>query len=213
MLRTRIRNSLCTKIYCARQVFSLKLLVSRKGTEKGIIRLPEEQPEVIRTFVHWIYVDEYLCLSFKNFDTRGPAGQPAGILVKPYVLGDKYLMPRLCNKVMDALTAYCFTGGGKCPLEILDHACKNTAKDSQLRKYLASTTVEYLHEALHNMDEKLYPELIHDIAMHLMRARRDHKDYEPPLTFCEKYHIHGPEPRTPCKEGERNRGGWILYRY
>ncbi|KAF7859708.1 hypothetical protein EAF04_008787 [Stromatinia cepivora] len=173
-----------------------------QGTEKDIIRLPEEQPEVIRTFV-----DEHIYLSLKDYDTREPADLPAGILVKLYVLGDKYQMPRLRNQVMDALTSYCFTGDGRSSLEVLDHACKNTAKGSALRKYLASTTVDYLYEeALYHMDEELYPELIHDIAMHLMRARDD-KDEDPPLTFCDKYHIHGPEPRVLCKEGERNRGG------
>ncbi|KAJ8061700.1 hypothetical protein OCU04_009500 [Sclerotinia nivalis] len=207
-LRARIRNSLCA----ASPFFEAACKQEWQGTEKDIIRLPEEQPEVIRTFVHWIYVDEHIYLSLKDFDTREPADLPAGILVKLYVLGDKYQVPRLRNQVMDALTSYRLKGEHGYALEVLDYACKNTAKDSALRKYLASTAVDYLcEEALYHLDEKLYPELIHDIAMHLMRARADMNE-DPPLTFCDKYHIHGPEPMVLCKKGERNKGGWMFYR-
>ncbi|EDN91880.1 predicted protein [Sclerotinia sclerotiorum 1980 UF-70] len=46
------------------------LCAELQGTEGSIIRLPEEQPEVIRTFVHLIYVDQYICLSLATWTLK-----------------------------------------------------------------------------------------------------------------------------------------------
>ncbi|QSZ32641.1 hypothetical protein DSL72_002220 [Monilinia vaccinii-corymbosi] len=210
------------KLLCAASpVFEAACKPEWQGAEKDVIRLPEYQPEVIRAFVHWVYYDKYIYLSLKDFETRALADRPEGVLVRLYFLGDKYQMPRLRNQMIDALTSYRLQEGGYA-LETLDYACKNTAKGSALRSYLATTAIcVWCHGYLSSLDEKLYPELFHDIAIQLIMAREEevrcedseygHDDEDAP-SFCDRYHTHEPGSKILCTEDEIYRDDcWMSY--
>ncbi|KAI9650931.1 hypothetical protein NHQ30_000966 [Ciborinia camelliae] len=196
----------------------------RQSTEKDIILLPEDEPEVIRAFVNWVYFNSNIYLSEKDSATKTPIDRPDGILVKLYVLGDKYQMPRLRNQAVDALSSY-FEGNHGYDLEVLDYACKNTAKHSALRNFLAINAIGNLcNGELYDLDEKMYPELIHDMAIQLMKDRDENLYFKPlnekkiaPKSFCEKYHTHEANyNRVECERLSQHfdrRKSYMLYGY
>jgi len=99
----------------------------------GYIIMPEDEAEVVRVMIYWIYHDE-ICIkeleNERNIDTCPKAlEKPWG---KLYVIGQKYQMPRLQNAAIDAILyhhrSWHFQAG------ILPWVYENTNQGDNLRK-------------------------------------------------------------------------------
>ena len=75
-----------------------------------IVKLPEDEPEVVRAMVYWMYEDT-ICISkeiegrtscYDNSDDSLALTTVSGLLVKLYVLGEKYQVRGVQNHVLDA---------------------------------------------------------------------------------------------------------------
>lgn len=203
------------EILCAASpFFEAACKLEWQRVEKDIIRLPEDDPEVIKAFIHWIYFNGDIQLPLESRDRRNPIDRPEGLLVKLYILGDKYQMPRLRNQAVDALDRYHEANLVGFSLKVLDYASKNAAKHSALRTFLAVTAIAtWDWDQFDELNEKLYPEFIHDVAIHLMRSRDEGLPSRVRESFCERYHTHEVNyNRADCDEQNHyGMKGWMLY--
>jgi hypothetical protein len=104
--------------------------------KNGYIIMPEDEAEVVRVMIYWIYHDE-VCIkelqNERNIDTCPKAlSTPWGLFTKLYVIGQKYQMPRLQNAAIDAILyhhrSWHFQAG------IIQWVYENTNRGDNLRK-------------------------------------------------------------------------------
>jgi len=105
--------------------------------EEKVVNLPEDDAEVIRIMIYWIYHDEICiaevptlvkgCTIIENFSS------PSGLFIKLYVAAQKYQMPRLQNAAIDALLYHQYN---QVPLnaDLITWVYENTAPDDKLRE-------------------------------------------------------------------------------
>jgi hypothetical protein len=104
----------------------------------NVIKLPEDNAEVIKMMIFWIYHDEVCIAKFDDksvIDTCEKALKaPWGLFAQLYVIGQKYQMPRLQDDAIDALLHHCedhyLTAG------IISWVYENTLKGDKLRKLI-----------------------------------------------------------------------------
>src|SRR4051812_25080494 len=68
-----------------------------------VITLPEADPEAVKMLLSWVYEND-ICVAIHHFFCdMDRLDSASGLLLKLYILGDKFQMPALQNDVIDAL--------------------------------------------------------------------------------------------------------------
>lgn len=115
-----------------------------------VITLPEDDPEVIKMMIFWIYEDS-ICVSWEATQRTWTAGKDSetelmktnlGLFIQLYVLAEKYQMPSLQN---DALSAIVWRGSYQNQpgiLQIVPYVYRNTySSQSALRRLIVKLII------------------------------------------------------------------------
>ena len=124
-----------SKVFAAAFKIDAKTRQGFKEAAERSMRLPEEAPDTVKVFVHWLYTGQ--CPSTAN----GPADADNNTklstsLVDLYVFGDKYDVPRLREDCFNALIG-AFGWKSVPGYHVAAHAYKLTPSESPLRKLFA----------------------------------------------------------------------------
>ncbi|RDL38379.1 uncharacterized protein BP5553_02719 [Venustampulla echinocandica] len=117
------------------------------GPQQSLINLPEDDPEIVKMLVFWIY-EGRICVSRESVELTSTALTVAevlessfGLFIRLFVLAEKYQMAALQN---DALNAIIWRGHDRKPLNILrvvPYIYQNThSSDSPLRRLIVELT-------------------------------------------------------------------------
>jgi len=130
---------------------------------------PDDSPQLIQITINWMYQNEISIPESMVPDRRcdrydknsGP-----GLLVKLYVIGQKYQMPTLRNDVLDATSIWMNNMDYGMTVEALAYAWENTAEGSPLRTPLLNIVKDYFNsDVLEELREHLKAEFWSDLAI------------------------------------------------
>ena len=102
-------------------------------------RVDEEDEEVVRLLVHWLYtqqLDVHRATEEAQIDKPEVARKEDLCLVKLWVLADKILIPQLQNMTLDVLDERRVKSKAVMDSKCLAYICANTSKDSGLRRWV-----------------------------------------------------------------------------
>jgi len=191
--------------------------------EEKVINLPEDNPEAIKAMVYWMYYNR-ICIPKSQvqmafeLESESPEGlfTAWGLLVRLYILGDKYQMPRLKNDSIDALIRI-WKGVSWTKIDVVTFAFNNTATSSSLRSVLISMLRwDYLDhgdcDEFENFDfnsdgiEEVLLALVIEMDRYPYRngssTKRSERQQDPRDNFCKKYH-EGCAEQSRCKHPKR----------
>ncbi|KAN0122683.1 hypothetical protein V8E51_001009 [Hyaloscypha variabilis] len=101
-------------------------------------RVDEEDEEVIRPLVHWLYTQQLMFTEPQKRPrlTWMKSRERELCLVKLWVLADKILIPQLQNMTLDVLDERRVKSKAVMDSKCLAYICANTSKDSGLRRWV-----------------------------------------------------------------------------
>ncbi|KAE8442665.1 hypothetical protein EG329_002963 [Mollisiaceae sp. DMI_Dod_QoI] len=174
-----------------------------QALEVGVIRLPDDAPDTIRAMAYWIYHDE-ICVPKKfNHSATEETGLRESkefLFVNLFLVGDKYLMPRLRNHAIDALLMV----GAPSAIKLSGYVYENTRSGSALRALLVRLLAfQCTLDAFEAEKDHICPEFMYDIAVAGLKARVfSIGTYGPVLlpgiNFCKEFHTHSEDNQRLC---------------
>lgn len=139
----------------------------RKEWSEGItriIRLPEAEPEMFRSYLVWVYTDG-LAVDITNSEPVQAQETKYSTFVKLYVLGDRLEDLRLRNSIMEILV----NSNHQFNHESVTWAFEHTPTGSLLRKMLVSfAATRWVRAIFDEHKAKYHPEFVLDLAAFLM---------------------------------------------
>lgn len=75
-------------------------------SEEQVLRLPDDESNIVRIFLCWIYRNRIVVPVLEEEDTHGEFRGPCGYLVKLWIFGDKYQIKSSQNDAIDGLVKY-----------------------------------------------------------------------------------------------------------
>lgn len=173
-----------------------------KQSEKSMIELPDDEPEVFEHFIHWLYTDQIDTIdktAFKNDDSEG-VQQIIDLLVSLYVFADKVQCGKLKDEVLDRLMDS-MRAGWIPTFPQVEKIYSNTAAGSKLRRWIVDVLIatNMLGELVSKQDEpwRLCPEFFYEIAQGYADSRR-----QASITLVHNrcaYHEHSGDAPCPTK--------------
>lgn len=176
--------------------------------EDRVVKLPEDDQHAIRAMLYWMYMDK---LGFSEGQIEGVDYTSTAeevcdsiwvLLVKIYILGEKYDVPRLRNHTIDVIISLNF--GVPLPIYpgIIPYVYENTSSSNdRLRKYLITAfTFECGGNSVSTFKEVLCQDFLIELAAQMLLDTESDTELEGPYyQFCERFHIH-TEGTEVCKE-------------
>jgi hypothetical protein len=170
--------------------------------DERVITFPDDDPVALQGMVYWM----------KHKEIRVPAGLEAtlvrseqqwGFFIKLYVLGDKYLVPKLVNDAIDSILI--MREGRYLALANVSYAYLNTMPGSHLRSLIADMVACEIHlDDFEDWELTFCPEFLLDVAKSCMRHKHDTAKAARVIcleeTFCATYHSHGKGRQQSCKQ-------------
>jgi hypothetical protein len=169
-----------------------------------IIKLPEDNAEVVRMMIFWIYHNQ-ICISEIKYDELNTwctceeaLDSPWGLFTQLYVIAQKYQMAQLQNDVIDALLDL----GAKWVLApgIISWVYENTAKGDNLRKLIFRIAREDLTRSdlasfCDNLCQQFLFDMTYAAAQSDSHGKLEDNDKlcsieNPQEEFCAEYHHH-----------------------
>ncbi|KAN0098740.1 hypothetical protein V8E51_014403 [Hyaloscypha variabilis] len=173
--------------------------------EDKVIRLPEDDPEVIRLLVYWAYHGE-ICLpllgeSEVSMTLEEAMNKGWGLLVRLYLVAEKLQVDRLKNDSIDAMIQE--NKVNYLSISLISHIYENTLFESRLQQLILDIVRfempgERYYENMHLMPRNLLEDL----------AKANYSDESGPydrypldiraphVEFCKRYHEHINENAT-----------------
>ncbi|KUJ22800.1 uncharacterized protein LY89DRAFT_728914 [Mollisia scopiformis] len=127
--------------------------------------------DVVALFVHWIYTQK---LDLSPVQASGAETLPTSsnkdiVLVKLWVLADKLVIPSLQNKVIDEIEET-RRSTRKVAVYSLSYVCRNTSRDSPLRRLFLAQCAGHLKTSSFASDPLNYPQ---DFLIQLVMLLKD----------------------------------------
>ncbi len=171
--------------------------------EEKEIKLPDDDPETIQAMVYWIYHDEICIIDSimsRNFDCSTTTEMAMktiwGLLVKLYVCGDKYQMPRLQDYAIDGMIDYSETHGFDCP-GIIPWVYENSSSNAKIRNLLVVLVRGYLDRSdIRDCHHSLCLEFLYDLTLATFVPGGEENDDDEVTVFtlendyCRHFHNH-----------------------
>ncbi|KAK0119332.1 hypothetical protein ONS95_008174 [Cadophora gregata] len=174
------------------------------------VRMPEEDPEVIKLLIDYAYSDELPMVSV--FSTEGERGVELRRLVQFYALLDKFdVNHEIRNKVMDNIQNGFYIVGKLPEGPLIQAIYDHSRSESKLRKFCAVSMVYLLHDPYYVQDGFI-PSLINsndDLMVDFLEAVRLYKQRQDPrIRHCQgdprcvecdgSNHLVGKDGVPPC---------------
>jgi hypothetical protein len=184
--------------------------------EDRVIKLPEDDPETIKAVVYWMYNND-ICIpksKVKVLQSWKEDGMQTawGLLVKLFIAGDKFQIPRLKNGTISALVSLWQMGESSLtPTNIVRFAFDHTSDESPLRKALIMMLLyEFDGKNAGNLEElrsELSAEALFELVLKLqtyVSKLTEDSEFEaldsPAVGLCEKFHDHTNDSETSRKK-------------
>ncbi|KAL2070635.1 hypothetical protein VTL71DRAFT_13661 [Oculimacula yallundae] len=172
--------------------------------EDKVIRLPDDNPEAIQAMIYWMYQDK-LGITDDEYEAPTRSGEALdtfwGLLVKIYIVGDKYDLPGLRNQVIDTLIYEMENVGDEFPMGIIPYIYEHTiGPENPLRKLTIASMKRYLSSrTLLANKEILCPGFLYELTFALVKdcEYRDEDEDNLSIDFCERFHSHA-DPNKIC---------------
>jgi hypothetical protein len=181
--------------------------------EDSVTKLPEDDPNVVQGMIYWIYHNE-ICLpaelnktSSSGYTEKDAMELTWGVLVRTYILGQKYQIPGLQNDAIDGLLILRIQS--YLPLGMISYAYRHTIPGSPLRSVILDTVgYEIQTKHLEKWSEDYCGEFLFDMTKSYLTIKDSgDSDYGEEAvicklqkTFCVAYHSHCDGFQLPCKK-------------
>lgn len=181
-----------------------------KESQEQTVRLVEEDPEIVKLYIHWLYPGRIFEFSEKSKDNGNKQYLKCA---KAYVLGDRLQDGGFCDAAVDVFMDGCqqavwdVADTGFCSERVIIYIYENTTESSKLRELLVD--VFAIHGDPYWIPKSGAPEFAHSIASKLLYVTQDIDERkEPTRTYnnC-KYHNHGTD-RTLCYSQWSKKRSW-----
>jgi hypothetical protein len=170
-------NYICAKSKFFKAACSKQWTRGAEGINR-VIRLPEEDPQIFKSYVSWVYTNEVVVQGIADRrEETGPtvAGKEQGELIKLYVLGDKLDDLALRDQVMKTLVNM----NVQTYAASVTWAFEHTPPTSLLRTMLATFAAMRWNRAGFEKESANYPhEFVRAVAVFLMhQTEKDKSDH------------------------------------
>jgi hypothetical protein len=172
-----------------------------QNADACVIALPEADPEVVKMLLSWVYEDDICVATHHFFCDIEHLDNASGLLLKLYILGDKFQMPALQNDVIDALNDEVLKREGY-GWQFMNYAFKETSETDPLRLFLVYFAIcEWSADKLQSYKSHLCPEFTHSMAVEFLKCRSNEETIDSLKdlsggTFCTLFHRHSSSLQT-----------------
>lgn len=187
-------------------------------SEERVIELPEDDPEIIRAMVFWMY-ENTICIpkavakfssSMEDPDDTRALQTTSGYLVRLYTVGEKLPVARTSKSCSRRQCQALDRDRWGRDLGIIAYAYQNTLSDSPLRRLLIQVAKidiygEYFKEAKSRL--LMCPEFLYDMAFSYMKGINTlSKAVSLRKMICQDFHMHPAGHKGTCELK-----GYIVY--